>query len=398
MLKNLLQDRKLSGNRAQAMVEFAIVAPILFLMLLGIFEVGRMVFLYTSVTNASREAVRYGSAIGYGNVPRDQYLKYKDCLQILNVARKASYFTNLTYSEVLIQYDHGPGTAVFHTCTPDVNGVDPGYFVKSGDRILVTVTGQYSPFTTLIPWGQRDFVSASARTILGYVAIAPGSGGSVPAGPTATATSTMDPFNPWTDTPSPTATLTPTETLTPTATPDGYTPMPTLTNTSTPAATSTVTSTPTITPTRTITNTPTVTFTPTFTATPTSTSTPVPGCDQIIAGPINIVTNTMTMTITNPHLPLTVSTVRVKWNAVSGAAGTKALKLETESLGGLFWNGSNGSGDLTVTPATTVTIPGNGATSTILFTFDGQYKNPSGEAIIITLSNPECAGITIHRP
>ncbi len=48
MLNNLIHNRKKPGSRAQAMVEFAIVAPILFLMLLGIIEVGRMIFLVYS--------------------------------------------------------------------------------------------------------------------------------------------------------------------------------------------------------------------------------------------------------------------------------------------------------------------------------------------------------------
>ena len=76
MMNNLIHNRKKPGSRAQAMVEFAIVAPILFLMLLGIIEVGRMIFLYSAVTNASREAVRFGSAVGYDD---DGELKYKHC-------------------------------------------------------------------------------------------------------------------------------------------------------------------------------------------------------------------------------------------------------------------------------------------------------------------------------
>jgi Flp pilus assembly protein TadG len=46
------------------MVEFALALPLLLLLIFGILEVGRMVFTYSSVVNASREAVRYGSATG----------------------------------------------------------------------------------------------------------------------------------------------------------------------------------------------------------------------------------------------------------------------------------------------------------------------------------------------
>ena len=53
-------------NRAQAMVEFAIALPILLMLLYGILEAGRLLFLYSTVVTASRQAVRYGSATGVG--------------------------------------------------------------------------------------------------------------------------------------------------------------------------------------------------------------------------------------------------------------------------------------------------------------------------------------------
>jgi hypothetical protein len=45
-------------SRGQTLVEFALVAPILILILLAVFDVGRGVFMYTSITNAAREGAR----------------------------------------------------------------------------------------------------------------------------------------------------------------------------------------------------------------------------------------------------------------------------------------------------------------------------------------------------
>src|SRR5689334_11786940 len=64
-------------QRAQAIVEFAIVLPILMMILVGIFEVGRMLYTYAAVNNASREAARFGSALGFDD---NGYHKYKDCV------------------------------------------------------------------------------------------------------------------------------------------------------------------------------------------------------------------------------------------------------------------------------------------------------------------------------
>ena len=60
-MKFRFQNQRTAGKRAQAIVEFAIVLPILLMLLVGIFEVGRLIFMYAAVTNASREAARYGS-------------------------------------------------------------------------------------------------------------------------------------------------------------------------------------------------------------------------------------------------------------------------------------------------------------------------------------------------
>ncbi|HLO15270.1 MAG TPA: TadE family protein, partial [Anaerolineales bacterium] len=169
----LFRTQKRPGYRAQAMVEFALVMPVLALILFGVFEVGRMIYVYSAITNASREAVRFGSAMGFDD---DGFIKYKHCglasvdpmKGIRGMARRSAYFMNLLDANITIQYDHGPGTSVFHTCQ---GNVDPGYFISPGDRVLVTVTGQYRPYTRLVPWGPRTFVSASARTVLGFVAL-----------------------------------------------------------------------------------------------------------------------------------------------------------------------------------------------------------------------------------
>src|SRR6266545_1170282 len=82
------------AERAQAIVEFALVLPILMMMLVGIFEVGRLIYTYAAVNNASREAARYGSAIGLDDT--GTYLKYRYCDGIKNAATRSAYFTPLT--------------------------------------------------------------------------------------------------------------------------------------------------------------------------------------------------------------------------------------------------------------------------------------------------------------
>ena len=51
-------------ERAQGLVEFALVLPILLVLMMGLIEFGRLLFIYSAAATASREAVRYGSAAG----------------------------------------------------------------------------------------------------------------------------------------------------------------------------------------------------------------------------------------------------------------------------------------------------------------------------------------------
>ncbi|MGE5251945.1 MAG: TadE family protein, partial [Bacteroidota bacterium] len=51
-------------SKAQAMVEFALALPILLLVVYGLLESGRLLFIYASVVTAARQAARYGSATG----------------------------------------------------------------------------------------------------------------------------------------------------------------------------------------------------------------------------------------------------------------------------------------------------------------------------------------------
>jgi hypothetical protein len=108
----------------------------------------------------------------------------------------------------------------------------------------------------------------------------------------------------------------------------------------------------------------------------------------------------MSMTFTNPYSPFTLSDVQVVWNAATGGTGNpKTLTIQSATLGGLFWNGSDSTGSITITPAATVTIPGNNTSSSIIFTFDKNYVNRNGsESIIIHLSTPGCENFTIHSP
>jgi Flp pilus assembly protein TadG len=230
---------------AQGMVEFALVLPILLLVVLGIIEFGRLLFIYSSVTSASREAARYGAAAGQVG----SGYRFDDCDGIRAAAKRIGSFAGVTDANIQIHYDDG--TTVYSTNCP------PSVAVSRADRILVTVSATFQPFESLVNLPAIPISSTTARTIIKDIGIE-----GTP-GPTAAP--------PGFKSPTPTITNTPTNTATSTATTE-YTPTNTPTKTNTPTATKTATPGPTSTPTKTAT--PTETGVPTDT--PTSTNTPPP--------------------------------------------------------------------------------------------------------------------------
>jgi hypothetical protein len=178
-----------SEKKAQAMAEFALALPILLMIIYGVIETGRAVFMYAAVNNASREAARFGSSDC--NEP-DCTPQYQNCAAIRDRARATGFLLNLPDDQIIIQYDDGLCTTDAKTnglcsCTPDdvlnnvCSQVDPIPYHDSdntcdgavdgsidpvaGGRILVTVTHPYSMIIPILPFTFTDFTITSARTI-----------------------------------------------------------------------------------------------------------------------------------------------------------------------------------------------------------------------------------------
>lgn len=385
-------------SKAQAMVEFAIVLPILLLLLYGLLEAGRLLFIYSTIVTASRQAVRYGSATGEGNsgVPR-----YQDCAGIRAAAQRVDFLRSFEDDDIIIKYDTGPGSpASTNFCggepVTSLPATDTSFNPATNSyRLLVRIEGDYLPIVPkIVPFLSRSngdspkdpIKSESARTVLVSVAIQV----TVPPSTWIAASSTA--------TPSPTPTDTPTPTNTPTPTPS-----PTVVNTNTPTATPT----PTLTLTSTLS--PTVTSTATLTAT-IDPSTPV-ACLGINHGPVEVPgltaptgpgNNTMSMWINNPNpYPLTIRQVIVHWDHDKGYSGQgldKDLNLIGASLGGQFWSGSVNAPSYDIPLSGPVIIPPN-STPTITFTFHRTYNRSSGnqaERIFIAFSTPGCQNFFIN--
>ena len=172
-------------EKAQGMVEFALVLPILLLISMGIFEFGRLLFIYSAINTASSEAVRYGSAVDNASgLPQ-----FADCAGIQSAATNVGSLINLT--GVLISYDEGPGAAVIASTCSALTAADIATIVGGRDRVLVQVQAFYQPIVPLVNIPGFTIRAQSVRTIVKDIDLgeggAPGGGGGGPAAAAAAA-------------------------------------------------------------------------------------------------------------------------------------------------------------------------------------------------------------------
>jgi Flp pilus assembly protein TadG len=152
---------------AQGMVEFALVLPLLLLLIYGIIEAGRLLFIYSTVLTSSREAARYGAAAG-DITPLDPRDRYKDCAGMRAAARRIGGLAGIQDSDINIVYDRGPSTATIAHCNSSftITG-GSGTTITQGDRVVVQVGAIYRP---LIPGITRfstfPITSVTRRAIL----------------------------------------------------------------------------------------------------------------------------------------------------------------------------------------------------------------------------------------
>ena len=70
------------GRRGQALVEFALVFPIVIVVLLAIFDLGRLVFAYNDITNAARQGARTAIINQGGTAAEDRVIQMSTSLDL----------------------------------------------------------------------------------------------------------------------------------------------------------------------------------------------------------------------------------------------------------------------------------------------------------------------------
>lgn len=157
--------RIVNREKGQGTVEFALEFPILLLLIIGVVEAGWFMFFVNSVSIASREAARYGAAIGNSVYPDGTTIpRYRDCQGIRNAAKRLGSFANIQDSNITITFIRTNGSST--VCSSSVS-------VVMGDKIHVEVTGNYQPLVNIISLPAFPFTVKSEYSVMKDIQVSP---------------------------------------------------------------------------------------------------------------------------------------------------------------------------------------------------------------------------------
>lgn len=155
--------RFIGARRGQAVIEMALAAPLLTLMLFGLVDFGRAYFQYISLVNAAREGARY-AAYGYVNLsnaatpPQNTVqgrLKLADGgLNIPNNAGHVQinfYDTTVSPARVCAHYDYATNSIKWNApYVAPTSGQASQSCPHEGDAVRILVVSDFTPITPLM--------------------------------------------------------------------------------------------------------------------------------------------------------------------------------------------------------------------------------------------------------
>jgi hypothetical protein len=136
--------------RGQTLVEFALVIPIVLLLLLGFFDLGRALINYSALTNAVREGARSGIVMAYNEAAiKDKVLEYAFTLTNNSVPLTADdIIANASVnSDGFLETLEVTGTYCFLPITPGIAAIVGNNCTGGGRGINLTATSimHYEP-------------------------------------------------------------------------------------------------------------------------------------------------------------------------------------------------------------------------------------------------------------
>jgi Flp pilus assembly protein TadG len=106
-----MKRHEVRGDRGATLVEFAIVAPLLFMLLFGVIEFARLISAYTTVWTGAREGARYATTSGESDVTPG-VPRFRDCAGIIDAVQAKAITTSINTSDIIIEWLDGSGNVI----------------------------------------------------------------------------------------------------------------------------------------------------------------------------------------------------------------------------------------------------------------------------------------------
>ena len=164
----MLYNRGRGNELGASLVEFALVAPLLFLLLFGVIEFARLGHGFTTVWTAAREGARYATTVGDSD--SDGLPNYLDCASITEAALANVVGMSLATSDVSITFSDLTGAPVAD-CDPATPLPAPSPSgstdIDNGFGIEVQVAGTFNAIVPVLSsfLDGIDLTSAQNRSV-----------------------------------------------------------------------------------------------------------------------------------------------------------------------------------------------------------------------------------------
>ena len=166
---SLVQGRN-DNERGASLVEFAVIAPLLFLLLFGVIEFARVVSAYTTVWTGAREGARYATTSGESDVNAG-IPRFRDCDGILAAVQAKAVTSSITASDVSMTWKDSGGSTLADcdsaTALPDPSTKTGGVWavdIDSGSSITVEVEGTFDAVVPLLSGFLNNITLDSRQT------------------------------------------------------------------------------------------------------------------------------------------------------------------------------------------------------------------------------------------
>ena len=141
-----LVRRRRHGGRGQSLVEFALVFPIIMLLIMAFAEVGRAVFAFNTIANAARQGARVAAVNQLADVTECDETRpiedpYEPHWSMRGCAIVAAKTLGITTSNITVTYEPPPDTTL--DCDPTLH---------VGCIAVVTVSYHYTLTTPFVSW------------------------------------------------------------------------------------------------------------------------------------------------------------------------------------------------------------------------------------------------------